>query len=155
MSNRVAHFVASFIVSKKGVADSLQFLENVDAEFDKRFVKVFNKARQDSKPAVLNGKFVNVKMMIDLRYSTSETTIPAYFAAQKALAAFNNKNYEVAEYFYNKAIETEPQDKQSIYQRGMCKYLFGNKSGACEDWNKAKALGSNTTIETVMTKFCY
>jgi hypothetical protein len=36
----------------------------------------------------------------------------------------------------------------------MCKMLLGNKNGACEDWNKAKTLGSNTTIDAVLEKFC-
>jgi len=154
MDGKAGHFVATFIVSKTGVADSLELLENIDAAFDKRFVKVFNQAKRDWKPAVLNGKYVNVLMKVDLRYSTSATTLPAYFAGQKALEAYNDRNYKVAEYFYEQAVESEPADKEYLYRLGMCKMLLGNISGACEDWNKAKALGSNTTIDAVMEKFC-
>jgi hypothetical protein len=154
MHNRTEHLFATFIVSKNGVADSLELIQGIDPEFDKRFIKVFNQAKYDWKPAVLNGKYVNVLMKVDLRYSTTETMMPAYFAGQKGLEAYNNKNYKVAEYYYGKALETEPSDKEYLYRRGMCKLLLGNKAGACEDWNKAKSLGSSGTIDAVLDKFC-
>lgn len=154
MDGRHAHFVASFIVTKKGVADSLKILESVDDKFDKRFIKVFNRAKMDWKPGVLNGKYVSVQMKVDLRYSTSETTLPAYFSSRKAIEAYNNKQYDIAEYYYNKALESEPADMELRYKRGMCKMLLGNMGGACEDWNEAKLLGGNSTIDAVLEKFC-
>jgi tetratricopeptide (TPR) repeat protein len=154
MHGRAAHFVATFVVSKKGIPDSVKFIENIDAEFDKRFIKVFNQAKKDWEPAVLNGKSVDVLMKVDLRYSTSETVIPAYFAAQKGLAAYNNRNYDIAEYYYDEALKSDPKDKEYLFRRGMCKMLLGNKTGACEDWNTAKALGSNSTIDSVLEKYC-
>ncbi|HWZ16845.1 MAG TPA: hypothetical protein VNW95_16525 [Mucilaginibacter sp.] len=154
MHDKVGHFVATFVVSQAGVADSLELLENIDADFDKRFVKIFNQAKRSWKPAALNGKYVNVLMKLDLRYSTSATTLPAYFAGQKAIEAYNNKDYKAAEYFYEQALESEPVDKEFHYRLGMCKMLLGNMSGACEEWNKAKALGSTTSIDAVIEKFC-
>lgn len=154
MSGRAAHFVATFVVSKTGTPDSLKIIENIDAEFDKRFIKVFNQAKKDWEPASLNGKYVNVLMKVEIRYSTSATVIPAYFASQKGLVAYNNKNYDIAEYYYDEALKSDPKDKESLFRRGMCKMLLGNKTGACEDWNAAKTLGGNSVIDAVLEKYC-
>jgi hypothetical protein len=154
MHNRTAHFVASFIVSKTGAADSLKILESVDPDFDKRFIKVFNRAKKDWTPAVFNGKFVNVQMMIELKYSTSATVIPSYLSAEKANTAYNNKNYDMAIYYYNKALDSDPSDKDNLFKRGMCLMFLGNMRGACDDWNKAKSLGSNAAIDAVVEKYC-
>jgi hypothetical protein len=154
MHGRAVHFVANFIVSKNGIADSLQILESVDPEFDRRVVKIFNQQKKNWKPASLNGKTVNVLMQVDLRYLMSEAVLPAYSAGQKGLIAYNNKNFEVAEYYYDKAIESNPTDKEYLFMRGMCKFSLGNKAGACEDWNKGKALGSTAAIDDVLLKYC-
>jgi tetratricopeptide (TPR) repeat protein len=155
MDGRAGHLAATFIVSKTGVADSVRILEGINDEFNSRFIKVFTKAKKDWKPALLNGKPVPVRMQIDLRYSTSATVIPSYMAERKAREAFYNKDYEIAIYYYDRALSTTPTDKESLYQRGMCKMLLGNKTAACEDWNKAKALGSSTTIDAMIEKYCH
>jgi hypothetical protein len=38
----------------------------------------------------------------------------------------------------------------------MCKFQLGNKDGACEDWNKAKAIGmgNNIPIDAMIQKYC-
>jgi tetratricopeptide (TPR) repeat protein len=156
MDGRAGHFAATFIVSEKGIADSVKILEGVDDEFNKRFIKVFNRSRKDWRPATLNGKSVSVQMMVELRYSTSATTIPSFFATQKANEAYQNKDYEVAIYFYDKSLQTTPTDKENLYRRGMCKFQLGNKDAACEDWNKAKAIGmgNNIAIDAVLEKYC-
>lgn len=156
MDGRVGHFVATFIVSKTGVADSVRILEGIDDEFNNRFIKVFNRSRKDWKPATLNEKSVSVQMTVELRYLTSATTLPSYFAARKANEAYQNKDYEVAIYFYDKSLQTTPTDKENLYRRGMCKFQLGNKDAACEDWNKAKliGIGSNIAIDAMIEKYC-
>ena len=156
MDGRTGYLKATFIVSKTGIADSVKILEGVDDEFDKRFIKVFNRSRKEWKPATLNGKPVTVQMRVELRYSTSVTMIPSYFATQKASEAYNNKDYELAIYYYDKALLTTPTDKENLYRRGMSKFQLGNKDAACEDWNNAKAigLGSNIAIDAMIEKYC-
>ena len=154
MDHKVGHLFATFIVSKKGLADSLRIIEGIAPDFDKRFVKVFSQAKNDWTPGILNGKYVNVLMKVDLRYSTSETEIPAYLTGQKALVAYNDKNYSLAEYYYDKALTANPTDKEFLFRRGMCKLFLGNKEGACEDWYKAKSLGSTVAIDAIIEKFC-
>ena len=153
MKDRVGHLAAGFIVSKTGYADSVKILEGIDDEFNKQFIKTFNQAKKDWKPATLNGKAVSTHMMVDLRYSSSATVIPAYFSTQKANAAYNDKDYKLALYYYDMALNSEPSDKENLYKRGMCKLFLGNSGGACEDWNKAKALGSGA-VDAVIEKYC-
>ena len=76
------------------------------------------------------------------------------FAEQKGLTAYNNKDFEAAEYSYNEALASNPADKDDFFMRGMCKFLLGNKAGACEDWNKGKALGSTGAIDKVLAEYC-
>jgi len=156
MDGRAGHLVATFIVSKTGIADSVKILEGIDDEFNKRFIKVFNRSRKDWKSATLNEKLVSVQMTVELLYSTSAATIPSYFATQKANEAYGNKDYEVAIYYYDKALQAKPTDKENLYRRGMCKFQLGNKDAACEDWNKAKAigLGNNIAIDAMIEKYC-
>lgn len=156
MDGRSGGLIATFIVSKTGVADSVKILEGIDDAFNKRFFKVFSRSRKEWKPAILNGKPVSVQMIIELRYSTSAATIPSYFATQKANEAYKNKDYQVALFYYDKALLTTPSDKENLYRRGMCKFELGNKDAACEDWYNAKAivLGSNTAIDTMLEKYC-
>jgi hypothetical protein len=154
MDGRSGHFLAVFTVYKSGIPDSLKIIEGIDKEFDERFIKVFNQAKKDWHPAILNGKPVNVQMKIELRYSMSGGVISAYFASQKAVDAYNAKQYDIALYYYDEALKETPNDKEFLYRRGMCKMLLGNKAGACEDWNKAKDLGSTTTIDAVLEKYC-
>jgi len=134
----------------------VKILEGIDDEFNKRFIKVFNRSRKDWKSATLNEKLVSVQMTVELLYSTSAATIPSYFATQKANEAYGNKDYEVAIYYYDKALQAKPTDKENLYRRGMCKFQLGNKDAACEDWNKAKAigLGNNIAIDAMIEKYC-
>ncbi len=153
MDGRKGHFVASFIVSKTGVADSLKIYEGIDDEFNTRFVEVFTQARKQWKPALLNSKPVAVQKIIELRYSTMETA-PSIFITQKASAAYNNKDYQTALYYYDQSIISVPSDKENIYRRGLCRMQLGNMSGACQDWNTAKALGSAGAVDALLEKYC-
>ncbi|PJJ83107.1 hypothetical protein [Mucilaginibacter auburnensis] len=154
MDNRVGNLLATFIVSKTGSADSLKILEGIDADYNKTFVKVFKQNRKKWEPALLNGKPVAVQMSVNLSYLTSETAIPALLASQKANQAFTKGNYELALYYFDKAIASKPHDKEDLYLRALCKLLLGNKDGACEDWNKAKALGSWPALDEMLKKYC-
>lgn len=154
MDNRVGHLVASFVVSKSGVADSVKILEGVDDSFNKQFLKVFNKAKKDWKPALLGGKAVAVRMMVELTYSTSATAIPAQMANEYANRAYNHKQYDIAIYYYDKVLANTPRDQYSLFRRGMCKMILGNKAAACEDWNKAIEVGGNMEIEALLQKYC-
>jgi tetratricopeptide (TPR) repeat protein len=154
MTGKTIHFMAIYTVFKSGVADSLKIIQGIDEQFDKRFVKIFNQLKKDWKPAIYNNRAVNVQMRIDLQYSTSQIVLPSYLAGQKGNDAYNAKEYDVALYYYEQALKSNPLDQDVLYKSGMCKMLLGNRSGACEDWNKAKLLSGNAPIDKVLEKYC-
>jgi hypothetical protein len=154
MTGRNGHLAASFIVSKTGTADSLKIMESVDADFDKRFVKAFNKAKKDWQPAILNGKYVPVLMFMDLNYSTFGPAFSAGQYSDKGNIAFKQKDYQVALYYYDQALKNRPTDKEDLYNRGFCKKMLGNLAGACEDWKKIKELGG-TQADDLLAKYCH
>ncbi|MEO7212729.1 hypothetical protein [Mucilaginibacter sp.] len=154
MDGKSGHFTARFTVSKEGVADSLKIINGISKKFDTRFLKVFTQAKNNWLPGYINNKPVPVRMMVELRYSTSEEVIPAHFAGQQANDAYNNKDYETAIFFYDQALETDPDDKDHLFRRGMSKMLLGNFKGACEDWNNVQKLGGNTNAEDAIKRYC-
>ncbi|MFI5160524.1 MAG: hypothetical protein ACHQHN_04565 [Sphingobacteriales bacterium] len=154
LDGKGAYLLASFIVSKTGVADSLKILEHVNDKFDKTFVKVFNRARNDWKPAILNGKNVAVQMRVMLKYSGyTENDISNFELEREANTLYNNKDYDAAIYDYDKLLVIKPDNLNVLYRRGICEMLLGNTAAACVNWNKIKSLGS-TMADDVLSKYC-
>ncbi|QEC51932.1 hypothetical protein EDD80_11520 [Anseongella ginsenosidimutans] len=154
MDDRVGHFIATFTVSKTGLAEDIKILEGIDEEYNSRFLKVFHQAKKDWEPAVLNGQPVPVQMFVEVTYLTLYTSLPAVVFSQKGNQAYNNKNYELAIYCYDKALDNKPTDIENLYKRGICKLLLNNKDAACDDWRRAKALGSSLAVDTMIEKHC-
>jgi len=50
---------------------------------------------------------------------------------------------------YDKAIELDPGYGSSYFNRGIARQHLGDKKGACEDFNKALALGYENAITKV------
>lgn len=145
--------LTSFVVSEKGVADSLKILEGLDAQYDKAYIRAFYKAKNKWNAAQLNGKKVKVRMMDETRYFTSDMMIPAYNYTRDADAAFKEKKYELALYYFDKALNKLPIGKENLYKRGICKQMLGNQPGACEDWQAVKKLGGST-VDALLVKYC-
>jgi len=154
MDGRAGNLTATFVVSKTGLIDSVRILEGIDTKFDNLFIKIFNQQRRNWKAAMLQGNPVSVQMSVNLGYSTSATAIPAVLAEQKAIEAYNRSDYELAMYYYDKALANAPNDKDNLYKRGLCKLMLGNKDGACADWNKVKSLGSTPSVDELLQKYC-
>lgn len=151
--NKSGRILTSFVVSDKGVADSLTILESLGAPYDKAYTRAFYKAKNKWNPAQLNGKKVKVRMMQEIRYFTSDMMLPAYTYTRDANAAFEEQKYELALYYFDKALNKVPTDKENLYKRGICKQMLGNQPGACEDWQMVKKLGGST-VDTLLAKYC-
>ena len=50
---------------------------------------------------------------------------------------------------YNKVIELEPENKTAFFNRGNTKFNLKDKTGACNDWTKAKELGAEYAQERI------
>lgn len=59
----------------------------------------------------------------------------------------NSKKHEEALTEYNKVIELEPENHLAFFNRGNTKFSLNDKAGACNDWTKAKELGSEYAQE--------
>ena len=60
------------------------------------------------------------------------------------MAHFKKKDYAKAKEFADKAIEHDKENGAAYTNRGMAKEMLRDLNGACEDWHKAKELGSET-----------
>lgn len=145
--------LSTFIIDANGHPDSLSIIQGINPKFDAEYIKAFNSSRNMWQAAHYNSNKVKVLMNQELEYLTTEQTLPSYFSSQKANTAYYNKNYELAMYYYDKAIELKPDDVENLYRRGICKQILGNLMGACADWTKIQLMGDKTADELLL-KYC-
>ena len=150
---RSGQLISNFVINSDGLPDSVRIIKGINPKFDAEFIKAFNSAQRMWIPAHLNGKAVDVLMNLKLEYLTSDQAIPSYVSTQSANAAYHNKYYEQAIYYYDEAIQAKGDDAENFYRRGVCKQKLGNLLGACEDWKIVQSLGSQLADE-VLLKYC-
>lgn len=153
ISGGSGELLATFIVDASGQADSLRIIQGINPKYDKAYTKIFNAAKNKWKPAIHNGKPVSVLMNQRMKYLTLDGAVPDILNTQKASAAYNNKDYELALYYFDLALESRPEEKDNLYRRGICRQMLGNIDGACSDWKTVKSLGS-TIADALLTKYC-
>ncbi|TKC63675.1 hypothetical protein FBD94_04810 [Pedobacter hiemivivus] len=153
MDVKSGELLSTFIIDPDGHPDSLRIIQGINPKYDAEYIKAFNSARNMWQPAQHNGKTVTVLMNQSLKYLTSEQTLPSYFDSQKANTAYNNKDYELALYHYDRALEVRPDEVENLYHRGICKQILGNLKGACADWTKIQLMGNKTANELLL-KYC-
>lgn len=146
--------LATFIVNASGQADSLRIIQGINPKYDKAYTKIFSAAKNKWKPAIHNGKPVSVLMDQRMKYLTFDGVMPDILNTQKASTAYNNKDYELALYYFDRALESRPEENDNLYRRGICKQMLGNMDGACSDWKKVKSLGS-TIADALLIKHCH
>lgn len=146
-------FLAIFTVSKDGVADSVKILQGIDPDFDKQFVKAFNKTRKRWEPAVLNGKKVAVEMSVHLGHYTTNQVVAEMDYSAKANNAYRQMDFKAALYFFNEGLKLDPQNITELFERGICEEMLGDMSDACQDWRKVKELGG-MEADGVLAKYC-
>lgn len=153
MSGRNGHILASFIVSKLGVADSLKILEGISPDYDKLFAKIFNKEKKNWKPAMLNGKPVSVQRTAYISYVAMSEIQSSDEYSEQANEAYQKSDYKQALYFYDRALEIMPRNIINLYKRAICNINLGKHADACIDLQKLKALG-NCNADELIAKYC-
>lgn len=66
---------------------------------------------------------------------------------------FNEKKYQIALTFFTKSLENTPTEINVLYNRGISYLFLGDKVKACEDWNRAKELGS-PDVQALIDEYC-
>jgi tetratricopeptide (TPR) repeat protein len=62
---------------------------------------------------------------------------------QKANAAFERQEYDTALIFYNQLIDTQPEQKENYFNRGLCFFKARKFSEALNDFNQSLRLDSS------------
>lgn len=153
MDVKSGELLSTFIINANGRPDSLRIIQGINSKYDAEYIKAFNSAKNMWYPAQYNGKAVKVLMSQSLKYLTSEQTLPSYFNSQKANAAYNNHDYALALFYYDRALEIKGDEVENLYRRGICKQMLGNLRGACEDWVKIQLTGDKIADELLL-KYC-
>lgn len=153
MEGQEGYFKASFIVSKTGMVDSFKIISGINNDYDKAAVKWFNKNKKNWLPAILNGKAVNVKRIQEARYFTSARIEPTFRLDNDLKDALVQGNYQLALYFYNKALKILPDNITYIYCRAACKIVLNDADGLCDDLAKVQASGT-MLLDGLIDKYC-
>ncbi len=146
-------FLATFIVRKSGIVDSIQILENINKRFEKQFRKALEKSKNLWEPGEIDGRKVDVQMKISFRFVSSDKFIPMYDFSQKGKTALNNLDYTKALEYFELALEKIPSDYESLYYKAICEMNLGNKDAACEDLAKVKTIGK-MQVDELIEKNC-
>lgn len=54
---------------------------------------------------------------------------------------------------YNQALEIQPNYAEVFHLRGLAKYELEDKTGACDDWEKANTIGYSGVIDLII-EYC-
>jgi tetratricopeptide (TPR) repeat protein len=146
------HFLATFIINKQGEADSLHIIKGINADYDKQFIKVFNKAKKRWIPAIYNGKIVSIQMKQEVYFTPYEK----YFVYQRYLNlgidAMYNGDYTLALFNFNKALKNYAQG-DLYYKIALCQIILGNVNEACNSMLKSEEL-DYTPATGLIKKYC-
>jgi len=146
-------FLATFIVRKNGLIDSVQVLENINKEFEKQFRKALKKSKKLWLAGELNGNKVDVQMKIKFRFISSDKFLPKYDYSLKGKTAMNNSDFTRALAYFDLALEKVPSDYESLYYKAICEMNLGNKNAACEDLEKVKNF-EKMKVDELIEKNC-
>ncbi len=146
-------FIATFIVRKNGLIDSIQVLENINKEFEKQFRKALKKSKKLWLAGELNGNKVDIQMKIKFRFISSNKFLPMYEYSLKGKTAMNNSDFTRALAYFDLALENVPSDYQSLYYKAICEMNLGNKNAACEDLEKVKNF-EKMQVDELIEKNC-
>jgi hypothetical protein len=116
-------------------------------------------------PGIYQNKKVNVKLNLPIQFTclnctpTEGTSFfipakkpPAYYY-DLGFQEFHYGHFLIAIYYFNRSIELNAKDDQSLYYRGLSKVETNDKSGACIDFHAASLLG-NLEAKNNLAKYC-
>jgi hypothetical protein len=136
-------FMATFIINSNGLIDSINIFKGINKAFDSQFVKAVNKSSKYWIPAKLENKDVSVLHTETFNFISNPKFEKQYYNYRDGVIAMQQGDYNKAIGLFNICLESDPEDKNALYQRGICYYKLDNLENACNDWRKIKELKSN------------
>jgi hypothetical protein len=146
-------FLATFIVRKTGLIDSVKVLEGINSKFEKQFRATLKKSQRFWAPAKLGDKNVDVQMKMTFKFISSDKFIPMYDFSKKGKTAMTNSDFDGAIYYFDLALEENPDDYEILYNKAICELNLGNRTLACQDLKKVKASGK-LNVDDLILKEC-
>lgn len=147
-----SYFLATFIVNNMGGADSLHIVEGLGEEFNKQYIKTFNKLKHNWIPAIYNGKNVAVQMKDEFKYIPSGKYPIFSRYLELGNTSMRQGDFAVAVFNYGKALDSY-KTGEVYYKIALCQLLLGNKEQACEAMGKAEDLDYSAATG-LMNRFC-
>lgn len=164
-------FLAEF---KIDVNRNIQLVRQYDSvnspEFNKTIIENIMKSNHKWLNGSLNEKPVDSKVIISINFQSTvaggheiymiQTLYTPVISSELAnqyynegVKMFEQKNYEEAIKFFDETLYLTSKDIDALYNRGVCKFKMGDKTGACEDWNKIKSL-DKPDADNLLSKYC-
>jgi len=136
--------VIQFVVSPKGELTDFKIINSVSPEIDREVIRVLKTTNGFWRPGLNNGVPVAMEKEVSVAfeyYALNFVDQAKLFYKLGNKQLFVKENIKGALKNYNKAIRYLPNEKCLLAYRGICRYELGDKDGACQDWNRIKALG--------------
>lgn len=146
-------FFATFIIRPDRSIDSMRIYKGINKEFDSQFINAVNKSLKYWIPAKLNDKDVSVLHTETFNFISNPKFEKQYYNYRDGVIAMQRGDYYKAISLFNICLESDPEDKNALYQRGICHYKLDNLENACNDWRKIKELKSNMA-DNLMNELC-
>jgi len=148
-----ASFRISFIVDKKGVADSVKIVKGIWKAYDDMYLNAFKKVKSKWKPAMLNGKPVSVRMYADARYVASGMVQPSIVYSGQGDDLYATGKYDLAIQYYDAALKNYPDNEDNLYRRAICKIRLDDIPGALVDLKAVKDMRGNMQVDELIVKY--
>lgn len=137
--------VVQFVITPQGEVTDFNIINSVSPAIDEEVIRVLKTTSKLWQPGLNNEKPVSMGKEVSIVFKHKNTTdftkraSKFYMMGAKMLLVKDRP--KVALKIFNQAITLRPNEKCILLGRGMAKYELGDKSGACRDWNRIKAIG--------------
>jgi len=144
--------IIQFTVLANGELDDFQVISSVSSNIDSEVIRVLKSTNGMWKPGENNGHPVAMEKEIAITFQIENSNHMRL--AQKLYKRANKKllkdKPQKALRLFSRALVYQPYSEPLLFARSVTRLSVGNKTGACEDWNRLKTMGSNLADEYLM-----
>jgi len=161
--------VVIFTLGKDRLIKNLKVTDSTSSpDLNKKLMEWIKIGQSNWSTAKINSQPVDVNMIITIKPRLDERGTTYYLLCGYnlimdpvlATAFYNtgadaaaNENFSEAIKYFNETLGISPRDIDALYNRGICKYKSGDKSGACTDWQEIKRIGKGDA-DKLLLKYC-
>jgi tetratricopeptide (TPR) repeat protein len=161
--------VVIFTLGKDKLIKNLKVTDSTSSpDLNKKLMEWIKIGQSNWSTAKVNNQPVDVNIIITIKPHLDERGTTYYLLCGYnmlidpvlATAFYNtgadaaaNENFSEAIKYFNETLGISPRDIDALYNRGICKYKSGDKSGACTDWQEIKRIGKGDA-DKLLLKYC-